>query len=97
MNRRAPLQSEPDFQTGVIELAPLRRWATYHTHDSRRSTAGFPDLVCVPDRVVFVELKSEVGKPTLAQLQWLSRLRAAGAEAHLFRPTDSDEIQETLR
>jgi hypothetical protein len=48
----------------------------YHTHDSRRSQAGFPDLVAIrrdPDGVtLFVgELKRENGRITAEQSAWL--------------------------
>jgi hypothetical protein len=35
--------SEKDFQETVLTLARLRGWKCYHTHDSRRSEAGFPE------------------------------------------------------
>ncbi len=37
--------TEADFQGQVVELAQLHRWHVYHTFDSRRSHAGFPDLL----------------------------------------------------
>ncbi len=48
----------------------------YHTHDSRRSQAGFPDIVAIrvtPDHAtLFVgELKRETGRVTNAQNDWL--------------------------
>lgn len=88
---------EKDFMSAVIELAKLRRWLVYHTHDSRRSEPGFPDLVLVRDRVLFAELKTEKGKITRDQTNWMERLRAAGADAHIWRPQDWDEIEAALR
>ena len=41
---------ESDFQRAVIEMARLHGWLVYHTHDSRRSAPGFPDLVLVQGR-----------------------------------------------
>jgi hypothetical protein len=62
---------------------------SYHTHDSRRSPAGFPDRVyCGPGGVLFRELKTDTGKLTLAQLDWLANLNAAGLNAGLWRPSD---------
>ena len=47
----------------------------YHTHDSRKSEAGFPDLVMVRnEHIWFVELKSEKGKLTSAQKTWLAAI-----------------------
>lgn len=88
--------SEAQFQAMVVQLARLRGWAHYHTHDSRRSAAGFPDLVLVRERVVFMELKSEKGAVKPEQRLWLARLLEAGAEAHLFRPSQWAEIEKVL-
>lgn len=71
----------------------------YHTHDSRFSEKGFPDLTIVlHGRVIFAELKSEKGKVSLAQEKWLDELDVAGAEVYLWRPTDwaNGEIERIL-
>jgi VRR-NUC domain len=76
---RQPI-SERQLQEYVLELARLQGWLAYHTFDSRRSQAGFPDLVLVrPPRLLFVELKGETSKGTLgklskAQREWLDAL-----------------------
>lgn len=82
----------------MTALAKLRGWVWYHTHDSRRSPAGFPDLVLVRGRrLVFAELKREGEKPTAEQQRWLDALAATGAvEAYLWRPSDWEEIEQTL-
>lgn len=57
-----PAESEAAFQQKVEQLAGHCGWRIYHTHDSRRSAAGFPDLVMVRDvRLIFAELKSDIG------------------------------------
>ena len=38
---------EADFQAQVVKLALLLGWKVYHTHDSRRSREGFPDLILI--------------------------------------------------
>ena len=43
-----PRQTEDQWQSAVIEYARLMGWLVYHTHDSRHSEKGFPDLVLVP-------------------------------------------------
>ena len=51
--------------------------AVYHTHDSRRSAAGFPDYtIVVGPWLLFVELKRWRGEHTLTHEQavWLSEL-----------------------
>ena len=93
-----PRQTEKQFMAQVIELAKLRGWAHYHTHDSRRSEEGFPDLVLTRrPRVIFAELKSDRGKLTPAQRAWLDELRACGQEAYVFRPRDWKTIERVLR
>src|SRR5689334_7845732 len=70
--QQLPPESEDKFQTKVLELARIYHWKTYHTYDSQRSTAGFPDLVLVrPPRLIFAELKSAGGNLTVAQKEWL--------------------------
>lgn len=101
MSPTKPEISEKEFQAQVVEFAQRVGWLIYHTHDSRRSAPGFPDLVlCKPERrILFVELKTGSGKPTNDQLLWIGALRSAGADARVWRPRhfDSGEIQETLR
>ena len=90
--------SEADFQKTVIELAKLHRWLVYHTHDSRRSAPGFPDLTMVRDgRIIFAELKVGRNNPTESQLLWISELRRCLDDVYLWRPCDWREIEEVLR
>ncbi len=91
--------SEKTFQAQVLQLARLSGWVCYHTHDSRRSAAGFPDLVLVrPPVVVFAELKSESGKLRSEQEAWLEALRKCpGVMARLWRPGDWPEIESMLK
>jgi hypothetical protein len=71
----ASLTPEARFQVQVIGLARRLNYRAYHTHDSRRSEAGFPDLVLVrPPRVIFIELKSGRRRLTLEQLAWMAEL-----------------------
>jgi hypothetical protein len=91
-----PKQSEAGFQRAVVQYARLMGWRVYHTHDSRRSAAGFPDLVFVRERVVYAELKVPPNKATAEQDAWLEALRAAGEEAHLWYPESWPEIEEAL-
>ncbi len=92
--------SEREFQTQVLTLARLSGWKTYHTHDSRRSAPGFPDLVLVrPPRCLFVELKTTTGRLRPEQAAWLEALAEVerAPEAYLWRPGDFGDIQSTLR
>lgn len=91
--------SEKDFMADVVELATWTGWRNYHTHDSRRSNPGFPDIVLVRDgRLIFAELKSEKGKPTPAQRAWLGELRRCpGVEAYVWCPSDWPTLEAVLR
>ncbi len=90
--------SEKQFQSQVLQLAKLSGWLTYHTHDSRRSAPGFPDLVLVKaPLVLFAELKSARGKLRPEQEAWLEALRGCRTVgARLWRPSDWPEMKETL-
>jgi hypothetical protein len=69
--------SEKEFQAQVVQLATYYGWRVYHTHDSRRSAAGFPDLVLVrPPELIFAELKTEKGRIRPEQADWLADLEA---------------------
>lgn len=97
--QKKPVISEKSFQDGqVIPLLELHGWLVYHTHDSRRSQAGFPDLVAVRgERTIFAELKSETGQPTAEQYEWLVTLHQAGNEVYLWRPSDFEEIEKIVK
>ncbi len=91
--------SEKDFLQQVVDLARLTGWLCYHTHDSRRSCKGFPDLALVhPARGDFfmAELKTARGRLSPAQSAWIEALRQAGIEVHIFRPADFDAIVARL-
>ena len=69
--------TERELQQGLIDAAKLAGWLVYHTHDSRRSEPGFPDLVLVHPRrrdLAFIECKSERGRLTHEQQVWLRAL-----------------------
>ncbi len=51
------LVTEEMWQRDVVLLLKTLGYRCYHTHDSRRSQPGFPDLVAVRDRVIYLELK----------------------------------------
>ncbi|PFG19853.1 VRR-NUC domain-containing protein [Serinibacter salmoneus] len=87
----AAAMSEDALQTQVLRIAAVLGWRAYHTHDSRRSQKGFPDLTLVhraSGRLVFRELKSAKGRLRPEQRDWLDDLRAAGVDAGVWRPAD---------
>lgn len=95
--------SEKDF-TGLVIGSPKNPgvartfgFRVYHTLRSKGSQPGFPDWTLARDRVVFLELKTETGKVSDAQKEWLAALNAAGTEAYVVRPRHFDEIVQVLR
>ena len=79
---------EADLQQAIIDLAGMLGWLVYHTHDSRRSREGFPDLVLVRERVIWAELKSVTGVVSAAQKEWIDRLGGLDEEVYVWRPRD---------
>ena len=101
--------TEAEWQRQVTDLASLRGWTWWHAPDNRPIVArsgkryvqpvrpGFPDLLLVRrERLVFAELKRETGVLTSDQAVWLAALEAAGAETHVWRPSDLAQVQEVL-
>ena len=67
--------TEKDLEYQVKDLAKIFHWKYYHTWRSIHSPAGFPDCVMVrPPRLIFAELKSEKGKLSDKQKEWLEAL-----------------------
>jgi hypothetical protein len=91
--------TEADWYENVRVLAKGCGWAIYHVHDSRRSAAGWPDVVLMrPPTVLFRELKvAPRGRLTPSQRSWIDGLVACGADAKTWVfPGDWDEVVETL-
>lgn len=81
--------SEDTLQERIEQLAVELGWLRYHTYDSRRSAAGFPDLVMVRrGRIVWRELKSMKGRVSADQRTWLDALEKANADVGVWRPID---------
>ena len=97
--------TEKQFMAQIIQVARMNGFLVYHTFDSRRSAAGFPDLVLVKPRVavgpvkgriIFAEVKKEKGKLTKAQEDWWRALAIAKAEYYIWRPSGWNQILKTL-
>lgn len=82
----ADAMTEAQLQAAILGtprapgLADTLGWLGYHTHDSRRSREGFPDLVLVhplAGRMIVAELKRQKrSNPTPAQVEWLNGINA---------------------
>lgn len=80
--------TEAQFQSQVLALARAMGLVVYHTHDSRRSQPGFPDLVIVGSGgVLYRELKTDKGRVSPDQTYWMQALLAAGQDARVWRPS----------
>lgn len=93
----AKTMSESTLQTRVEQLARELGWLFYHTHDSRRSQAGFPDVVFLhptSGRLVVRELKTMKGTASADQKKWLAAFEVAGVDAGIWRPIDL--LDETI-
>lgn len=90
--------SEAEFQDAVLDLALINGFRYYHTHDSRRSPSGFPDLVLArPPFVIFAELKRASGEVSPTQKSWLEALGCCThPETYLWRPDDFSTIETLL-
>jgi hypothetical protein len=94
---------EKDLQESVREMAMKLGYLVYHTHDSRRSEPGYPDLTIVGHgRLLVRELKRQsdrLGRVTPKQREWLAALADAGVDAGVWRPADllSGQILDELK
>jgi hypothetical protein len=91
---------ERDWLAAVLDGFRVFGWTTYHTHDSRHSAAGFPDVVAVHPvqrRVVWVECKTERGRLTDDQRAWAEALAAAGQEVYCWRPSSWASAERVMR
>lgn len=89
--------SEADYQGRITDYATIMGWRWWHDNDSRRNTAGLPDLLLVRrDRLVFAEIKGPKGKASPEQKTWLAALGGA-VEAYLWFPKDWPDVLRVLR
>jgi hypothetical protein len=99
--------TERQHQRAVLDLAKLLGWMVTHFRPAQTSKGwrtpvaadgeGFPDLVLIRDRVVFLELKTASGQLSVAQRNWLTRIIRAGGEAYIARPRDLDVLANVLQ
>ena len=71
--------SEAAFQRKLINEYEAKGWTVIKLIQANK--AGYPDLLCLmPDRVLFVEVKSRTGKLSKVQEYRHAELRAEGFE-----------------
>lgn len=89
---------ESDFRQQLADTAISLNWLVYWTWQSKHSPAGYPDMMLVrAGRLIFAELKSEVGTLSRSQCVWLDALRQVPViEVFVWRPSDWDVIGKVL-
>lgn len=101
-------ESERGFQEWVVSCATLRGWAWGHIGQAKGAKdrwitpvsgamgKGHADLLLVRERIIYAELKSQKGGLRPDQVEWIRRMRYAGAEVYVWRPSDRPEIERVL-
>lgn len=100
---------EGEFLRNVCHLLKLGGWRYTHSRPAidrsgRWSTPiqgdrGFPDIFAVHERrelAIAIELKTDTGKTSTHQDEWLAALTTAGIHAAVWRPKQIDEIAKFL-
>lgn len=82
--------TERQFQADVRALLALHGYRVHVVHDSRRSPEGWPDVTALHMNgdILALELKTETGRVTPAQIEWLALLNGCGVEARVLRPSE---------
>lgn len=83
------------FRRGRAAITRKNRsgWATAVQFDA----AGFPDLLLVRDNCIMaIELKSERGRLSSTQREWLLALSQTNALVFVFKPSDWEDIIRCL-
>jgi len=92
--------AETKLQSKVQEYAVRKGLLHYHTHNSERSEAGFPDSVIVGNWVMYRELKSDSDSAAVSkeQRKWIQALEAVGVDVDVWWPIDWEKgrIQEEM-
>ena len=81
--------TEAELQEHVRLMCAQLRLYHYHPHDSRRSTAGWPDSVIIGRcGIIFRELKTQSGQLSGEQRQVGYLLASQGLSWEVWRPAD---------
>ncbi len=106
---KAATVPEHVFQRQVVDLARMLGWTVNHVRRSlggrkqgwvtATTLKGWPDLTLLrPPRVIFAELKSDVGRVSPEQRELLALIeQCPGVEVRVWRPADLDTIAADLR
>ena len=105
--QKLPALSERDFSLQVEDLFKIFHWRYSHFRPAQTAKGwrtsitgykGFPDYVAAKGkRIIFAELKSEIGKLTPDQEDWIALLKLCpGVEVYVWKPNDLQEIANIL-
>lgn len=100
---------EGDWLVAVGEALDWLGWSWIHHRPGRtgsgwvtatqgNAAAGEPDILAIRvPRVLWLELKTDKGRVSPEQEDWLARLKDSGQEAHLIRlPREWDRLMELI-
>lgn len=99
---------EDELQSEVEYLAERNGWRFFHVrksqvrqghHVTNTSVSGVPDLFMVrPPLLLVLELKSQSGRASIEQLDWITDLQhcGPGVEAYVVRPADWPHLFDVL-
>ena len=100
--------SEADFHNAVAAYAKSEGWTCFSIRKTGMmgsdgkwrgmADAGFPDVIaCRAGKLLALELKSETGRASPEQTEWLALLAAVpGVTARLARPRDAAELMKMM-
>jgi len=101
-------RDEAEFTKQVLKMAGLFGWRSAHFRPGMMASGrwitavsgdgkGFPDLVLVRGkRLLFVELKTDIGEMSHEQVCWMADLSKTGVEVHMWCPRMWARIQQEL-
>ena len=94
--------TEDELLTAATEALTLYRWRWTHARRSDRALTmghpGLPDIIAVRDgRVLFCEVKSQVGRLSPDQVLWLDALKECDVDYFLLRPDTLDTFLAVIR
>ena len=94
----APKMTEKELSRQIVREAKNCGWLVARTWLSKFSPAGEPDLRMVRNgKLLFWELKSDKGKVSTSQQEWLDALALVpGIDVRVVRPTDLEEAYRFL-
>lgn len=102
----SPRISESAFQAQLEHLLRIYGWKYTHFRPAQVrgrwmtplvGDAGFPDIVATNgESIIYVEIKSAVGRLSPGQKAWRNHLESAGAEYYLWRPSDLEEAKNII-